>query len=212
MHRYIYTQTGIWMRILRLVRLAVATCMLLVGLSANATFTLTLVQDGADVLMDGSGSLDLTGSSVVSSNGNCGIPGVFFPAQLCTGAGNSVVRGTNALVVPYSAPSANASTNITSGGKFFVIGRDIFLPVTSGISFTNQSRFTSTTLAALGVTAGTVRTYSLVSGDTLVVKVAAAPAPTGVASIPTLSEYGQMALASLMAMVGFMAVKRKRQG
>ncbi len=62
----------------------------------------------------------------------------------------------------------------------------------------------------MGLTGGTVKTLALPSGDTIVIRVGPAPV-AAVTSIPTLSEYGQMALASLMAMVGFVAVKRKRQ-
>ncbi|WP_255357295.1 IPTL-CTERM sorting domain-containing protein [Xylophilus sp. Leaf220] len=82
----------------------------------------------------------------------------------------------------------------------------------SGAALTNQSRFAAATLASLGLTAGFTRNLSLPSGDTITVRVlAVAPAPAVTAtSIPTLGEYGLMALASLMAMFGFRHLRRRQ--
>ncbi len=183
----------------------------LLGFSANAfaTYTITLVQDGADVIMSGSGSLDLTGSNVTAGGSSCIPSGSFGSGVLCTGVGATAFSAANALATPYSAPgSTSPTTNATSGSAFIVIGRDLAVPVPSGTSFTNLARFSGTNLAAFGLTLGTVRTYPLVSGDTLIIRAGAVPAAA--TPVPTSSQYALLALASLVAGVGIAATRRRR--
>ncbi|WP_082448713.1 IPTL-CTERM sorting domain-containing protein [Xylophilus sp. Leaf220] len=204
------------MQIIKLARVAVAAATLLIGSSAFATYTVNIAQVGPDVVMTGSGSLDTTGAvfNVIPEIGCFGNNGGIRGDLLCTGTGRAdrQFRG----LAPALRGFGNGIANTSTGSPIFVEGNDLYLngPYVSGASLSSSSTFVGQTLAGVGLTIGFTRTLALPSGDTIVIRVVAPPvAPAAaVTSIPTLSEYGLMALASLIAMVGFVAMKRKRQG
>lgn len=183
--------------------------------AAQAAYTVTIVPDGADVVVGGAGTLNTTGLVLANQANGCG-NGFIGPTIVCFGAGQTGLFVANALSTPLAGLTNGPSTQASSGtgGYVIIFNRDLYLPAgyVSGAPLTSQSRYSGRTLAQLGLTAGTTFNATLPSGDTVGVRVLAAlSAPTAsVASIPTLSEYGLMAMASLMAMLGIAAIKRRR--
>ncbi|MFN3437108.1 MAG: IPTL-CTERM sorting domain-containing protein [Acidovorax sp.] len=84
----------------------------------------------------------------------------------------------------------------------------------SGTPISNSSTFSGRTIAGLGLTNGATRTFTLPSGDTIVLNVGPPipPVATATAPIPTLSDYALVGLILLMAMIGIAAVRRGRTG
>lgn len=182
---------------------------------AHATYTITIGQRGADVMMLGSGSLDTTGLAIGPENAYCDDGGYLRDDLVCMG-GLSDVSAHGAFTPPLSGLNGGASFSgsVATGPVFVVLDDTLFFPSTyvSGAPISNSVTFSGQTLASMGLTLGTVRTLSLPSGDKLVIQVAALPppAPPTVSAIPTLGKYLLMALTSLLAMSGLFVLERKR--
>lgn len=184
----------------------------LLALPAQAVFTINVTQSGSDVVMSGSGSLNTTGLTPLSTGGSCVVLGLIAPSigQVCIGS-----TGTYdyyALTGPGSFGTGGITLGSSaSGPELLISSAEIGIPsgYTSGAPITNSVTFTGQTLSSLGVTPGSSYTWTLPapSNDTVVLNVTAPQANP----VPTLGEYGMLALASLLAMSGI-AYARKRQG
>ena len=189
-----------------------ASFLLAVAANAHAVYTITLVQTGGNVVATGNGSLNTTGltltGTVTTSGSGYGATG---PISLGTGTSPAGLIALGALTPALSGLTSGAITfaDSSTGAPVFLSGSTLYLPAgyVSGSPLVNSSTFNAGTFASLGLTPGT-RTLNL-PNDTIVINVGAVatPAPT---PIPTLGEYGVMALASLVAMAGLWATRRRR--
>ncbi len=183
--------------------------------AANATFTINITQNGPNVVMTGSGSIDTTGSASAAVVGLCGTnTGSVGPTNVCVGSGGTGATYAASLVPPLSGFTTGAATSATSatGTPVFVATDTLGLPAgyVSGSAISSTSTFAGRTLASLGLTPGATRTLTLASGDTI--QIVVGPVPANPASIPTLSEYALLVLASLVGMLGISAARRKSGG
>ena len=187
--------------------------------AANATFTINIVQSGPDVVMTGSGSIDTTGFPGSLGLSSCGIlTGAVSSTSICVGSGSAADTYSNVLTPPVSAVTTGLISQATTatGPAVYLFNAVLGLPgaYVSGTPISNSSTFSGRTIAGLGLTNGATRTFTLPSGDTIVLNVGAPipPVATATASIPTLSEYALVGLTLLMAMIGIAAVRRGRTG
>lgn len=183
--------------------------------NAHAAYTLNFVQSGPDIVVTGSGSLDITGTALTATPANCvGGVGLASINTVCIGGGSTGLYIAVAFAAVTGITSGAFTTaNSATGPAVFVTGTALYLPTgyVSGTSISNSSTFTGQTYASMGLTVGATISRALPSGDTLVIKVGPI-APPQAQSIPTLGEYALLALASLMAMTGLTITKRRRAG
>jgi PEP-CTERM motif len=191
---------------------AVALAVLSVS-TAQAEFIVNIVQDGANVVATGGGSLDLAdltadgGSNSLSARvqADMGIVALGFSASLegysgFTGPGSfGTGRNINA-----SGETGDRVTIQGTDGNFFS-DNVLYVPngYTSGGLLSDTATFDNTTIANLGLTPGTY-TWTWGSGtdaDSFVVQVAAVPEPSTWAMV-ILGFFG----------LGFMAYRRKQNG
>lgn len=175
--------------------------------AAQATYTVNIVQNGANVVMTGSGSIDTTGMTLSVTNSSCA-NGLITPTALCIGTAPAGLIGTGiASSVTGLTSGAGTSADAATGSPVYAVGNTLYLPAgyVSLSPISSSSTFNGKTLATLGLTAGTTKTITLTSGDTIVVTTGTV-AP---ATVPTLSEYAMAVLAAAMAMLGLVAMRRK---
>ncbi len=182
---------------------------------AQAVYTINIDQVGPDVVMSGSGSIDTSSFSSVGPIGPCFLgDGLIYTDTLCIGSDTNGDWYPGALLPGISLPTAVATGGSSSSGpNVFLMDTNLYLPenYVSASPIVNQTTFAGTTLAAMGLTVGT-QTLFVPSGDEIVINIGLAPpvTPPSPTSIPTLSEYGRLAMASILAMLGIAAVRRKR--
>lgn len=167
------------------------------GLSAppaQAAYTVTLMQQGSNVVATGSGAIDLTGLSFDLGSAVTALidPGI---ANISTG---STSEDPIDLYTGFTGPTNFGSGNLrfpNSGGgdKVMIVNSSIIYgePVLgvpsgymSGTSLSDTSTYDNKTFSSLGVTPGTyVWTWGSVGDDsfTLDIEAAAAPEPASVA-------------------------------
>ncbi len=196
-------------------RVLVGLAFLAAANAAQAIYTIDIDQNGADVVMTGSGKINTSSMAVLTTVGQCATGTGFIASNiLCLGIETTADQYSNVLTPSLAGFSTAAQAGTTSSGPaIYIQGADLFLPVgyVSEAPISNSMTFAGKTLAGVGLTVGT-RTLFLPSGDEIVINVGQAPpvVPAKPASIPTLSEYGLMATASIMAMLGIAAMRRKR--
>lgn len=186
--------------------------------AAHAVYTIDILEVGPDVVMSGSGSIDTTGMPSAPGNTSCGIfKGYFTPLNICIGDGIPGTEHNGVISPPLSGLTSGTGSfaSIATGLPLIVSADSLYMPsgYASGTSLSNQSTYPGLTLALLGFTDGATQTLNLSSGDTIVIRIGSAVPPAASASpasIPTLSEYALMALASAVAMLGIAAARRKR--
>jgi hypothetical protein len=187
----------------------VAFALLATSVTAHAVYTINIVETGANVVMTGSGSLNTTGLTFAATAAGCTD---IRPDSLCIGSGFSDQVAQNALTPALTgfATAGQFNDDARTGDSVFIFSRDLFVPSTyvSGSPLSSSSTFNGRTFASMGLTLGT-RTLTLPNNDTIVINITNVP-PTITTPVPTLGQYGIMALASLMAMVG-MWMSRRRQ-
>lgn len=183
---------------------------------SHALYTISIDQVGPDVVMSGTGSIDTSSAVSLGGIGPC-LPnhGYIGPNALCIGTDIDGDWYPGALTPGISLPTAVATAGSSSSGpNVFLLGTEMYLPPTyvSGAPLVNRTTFAGTTLAALGLTVGT-QTLFVPSGDEIVINIGLAPpaAPATPASIPTLGEYALLGMSSLLAMLGFAAMRRKQR-
>lgn len=185
--------------------------LLAIASNAHAVYTVNILETGGNVVATGSGSLNTTGLTLSIGNVACSPHGLVSNTFLCTGPQPAGLYAIGALTPLLSGLTSGPSTvaNTSTGTPVYLGGSNLLLPAgyVSGSALANSSTFNGRTFASMGLTPGT-RTLNL-PNDTIVINVgavaAAAPTP-----VPTLGEYGVMALASLVAMSGIWATRRRR--
>lgn len=184
---------------------------------SQAIYTININQVGPDVVMSGTGSIDINPALSSGSLGPCllGGDGFIYTDALCIGTDIDGDLYSGVLMPGISLPSAVPTAGSSSSGpNVFLRGTDLYLPPTyaSGSPLVNQSTYAGTTLAALGLTVGT-QTLFVPSGDEIVINIglASPPAPATPASIPTLGEYALLGMSSLLAMLGIAAVRLRQR-
>lgn len=129
--------------------------------SAQAAYTVTLLQQGPDVLATGSGSINLTGLFFVGSgtgdkagvSGGLGIivvgPVPFQPADGYAGYAGPVAFGSLGLLTASSGSGNRVGIDQDSG--------ELFVPASyvSGSTLSSSATWDNKTFASLGVTPGT---------------------------------------------------------
>lgn len=197
---------------------AVFALLLSVG-AAHAVYTVNFNQIGSDVVMTGNGSFDLSGMTTTPGfTIQCPYTGYLSSTVVCIGTDlGPLAVYQNVISPPLTSLKTGASVSGTAaaGPNVVLFDSSLVLPsaYASGTVISSSARFAATTLVSLGLPVATSRTYTLTSGDTIVVNIGTlAPAiPATPASIPSLNEYALMALASVMAMLGMVAARRRRR-
>ena len=182
--------------------------------AARAAITIYVYQSGPDVIASYSGSLNL-GGLVNQGAGGCagGTAAVQAVAgTLCVGTGNAVTRYSGFTSGAFTLGGGGAFlANSTTGSRINVASNAVLdLPngYVGGTTITGSSTWTGQTLVGLGLTAGDrVLTWA---SDSVTLSIGTAPPAPSAASVPTLSEYALMALASLVAMFGIWQSKKRR--
>lgn len=191
-------------------RYLVGSVLLATSAMAHAVYTITIVETGGNVVMTGTGSLNTTGLTFSVTSAGCTD---IRPDSLCIGSGFSDRVALNALTPALSgfATAGQFQDDARTGDAVFIFSNALFVPpgYVSGSPLSSSSTFNGRTFASMGLTLGT-RTLTLPNNDTIVINITNVP-PTIATPVPTLGQYGIMALASLMAMVG-MWMGRRRQG
>jgi IPTL-CTERM motif len=183
--------------------------------AAEATYTITMTQSGADVVASGSGTLNLT--SLVG-----GVPGN-AAAYVQANTGSIYVGPTSLTAVRSFTGGVTGPANFGSGaflvansGSGNIAGIDagavaVPNPYASGSSISGTATWTGQTFAGLGLTPGTY-TWTWGSGanaDSLVLQIGP-PAASAVQPVPALSGWGVIALGCLIAVFGLAWTRRQR--
>lgn len=204
----------------RIVGLALGVAAAACSLGAQAAYTITMQQVGPDVVATGSGSFSLAGltptlvgvggGAVIPSNGLAGVgpvaplPGVQMYAAPMSGPASF---GIGAASIANSGTGAGVGINRAVSAFGVPIGYVANTPLG-----TSTATWTGQTLASLGITPGTyVWTWGAgPTADSFTLIVNAAPAPAAATSVPTLSEWGTISLAAMLALMGFATVRRRK--
>jgi hypothetical protein len=172
------------------VSLGAAALALAVGFAApaEAHFVFTMQQVGGDVVVNGSGSINTTGQTLVS-NGRSPIlradVGFLLGGPL---PGPNLYNHFPTLSGPFNFGTGGFFSPTTSSGDVAGIlfsGQEIIVPQNymSGHSLSETMTFAAETLAGLGVTPGTY-TYTWGTGtnaDSLILEIGAVPEPASLA-------------------------------
>jgi hypothetical protein len=148
---------------------------------AEAGVIIDIFQSGSNVVATGSGSLDLTGMTHVTTR--MVQPSFIFPSAAAILVGSS--GGDIDVYTPLSGPASFGSGGLTSpassgSGDLFGINRStgqLAVPrgYVFGTSLSGSETFDNTTLSGLGLTAGTY--LFRLPGDTLTVRIGSVAVP-----------------------------------
>ncbi len=166
---------------------------------AHAAFIVNIVESGGNVVVSGTGSLDITG--LAAQCNPCGnIINSLYPSIALVTMGNPSGLGSvyNTVITgPVFGLGAETDTPIGTGSDVGIAAKlgQLYVPASyvSGSLVTSTSTYNSTTLAALGAVNGTY-TYTWGSGvhaDSLVINVAT---PESSSAPLTLAGLGGIAL------------------
>jgi hypothetical protein len=172
--------------------------------TARAEFIVTIVQDGADVVVSGSGTIDTTDLTplavVIAASG-------MIPSSKFIMVGppvNAVLQDyyTSGRLVPFGSGGRTSPSSSGSGSTVGFEVSEIFVPdgYASGFPLADTSIYDNATFASLGLTAGTY-TASWGSGadaDSFVLEI-------GVIVNPAPEPSGAMLLALPLAALGLLA-------
>jgi hypothetical protein len=161
---------------------AAATLVALAPLAAQASVVFNIQQVGADVVITGSGSYNLTAATLLGVGSQDGYVGAVY--------GSLAVGGPHGYVDAYSL-TANAGTTFGSGGYFKgtsdlgdVFGLDatsyggfitVYTGYLSGTPLSGSTTFANRTFESLGLNVGSY-TYAI-ANDTLTVTVTVSSVP-----------------------------------
>ncbi len=166
--------------------------------SASAPMTVTIYESGSNVVMSASGTVDLSGLTLVTSgggpNGGGGL-GIGTATFICGSNGTYFDTYSGFTSTPTNFGSGSGLGSSSSSGQVFGIivdGTPPYLLVvptgyTSGVNISSTQTFNNTSLSTLGLTNGTY-TYTW-SGGSIDVVVGGTPGPTGTPA-PTSSGAG----------------------
>lgn len=142
---------------------------------ARAALTIDIQQFGGDVVASASGSLDLSGLSLVTSSGSTSIA-LVYPSAGTIAVGTP---GSSTVYTGFSTIGSLGSGSFTAANSYTGTLTEadkadgyIFLPhnYSSGTQLNGTATWTSTTLSTLGLTTGSSLVYSW-SGDSITVNV-----------------------------------------
>jgi hypothetical protein len=148
--------------------LAAPAALLLIQVQAKAFLTYNIFESGGNVVVQTSGSLDLTGATIGSSLAECGVDGAMISAAglVCTGTNTSVagyaITGPSVFNGTVSALTASSVSGIYtqiygSGNSFYIDPA-----YTSATPIVSSATFNGETLASLGfTTTGLIGTWTL---------------------------------------------------
>jgi hypothetical protein len=175
---------------------------------AKAVLTYNIFESGRDVVVQTSGTLDLTTASSIAS-GNCGSQGVIYSleALICTGPNNVslTIYGITGPAFFNGTVSAFGALNV-SGTPTIIKGFDSTFGIdpayASSTPIVSSSTFDGTTLAGLGfTTTGLIGTWTLNGTSESIQVILGAPA----AAVP-----GPLPLFGAAAAFGWSRRLRKR--
>jgi hypothetical protein len=128
---------------------------------AQAAYTVTLEQDGLNVVADGSGTLDVTDLSFLTSQ-SFGAQILPTLGEIFTGPASSTPNDQYHGVITGPASFGSGSGSLATSGAGDLVGigglvSDLLVPAdyTSGTSLSDMSTYDNATFASLGVTPGT---------------------------------------------------------
>lgn len=162
--------------------LAAPVALLLNPGRAEAVLTYNIFQSGANVVVQATGSLNLTGPIVDTDQ--CGSAGFLQSsfANICTGPIGNIdlyaITGPSSFPGTANLPSASSVSGISTilFGKLGFAG--VATGYVSGNSIFSSATFNGQTLAGLGLTTpGLLGTWSLVGGSDSIQVILGAPAP-----------------------------------
>ena len=156
--------------------------------SASAPMTVTIYESSSNVVMSASGTVDLTGLTLVDSNfgpiggGGLGINSATF---ICGNNGSYASTYSGFTSVPSNFGSGSSANPSSASGNYFGVIMNgqppyfLLVPTgyTSGTNISSTLTFTGQTLSSLGLTNGTY-TYTWSGGSIDVVVGGPAPTPT----------------------------------
>lgn len=190
--------------------LAAPAALLLVQGQAKAVLTYNIFESAGAVIVQTSGSLDLTGATLLGINASCGVDGAILSSDaiICTGSDIGdipayVISGPTSFVGTASLfPASTVSginTGFTGAGSIFVIDPTYNF----SDSIVSSATFNGTTLASLGfTTSGLIGTWSFTgTSETIQVVLGNPPA----AAVP-----GPLPLLGIGAAFGWSRRLRKR--
>lgn len=204
----------------KIVSSALGVATLACSFAAQAAYTITMQQVGPDVVATGSGSFSLAGltptlvglggGAVIPPNGLVGVgpvaplPGVQMYAAAMSGPASF---GTGVASFADSGTGAGVGMNRAVSAFGVPIGYVANTPLG-----TSTATWTGQTFASLGITPGTyVWTWGAgPTADSFTLIVNATPAPAAATSVPTLSEWGTISLAGMLALLGITTVRRRK--
>jgi len=165
--------------------------------SASAPMTVTIYESGSNVVMSASGTVNLSGLTLVNSNfgpiGGGGL-GINTATFIC-GSGSYASTYSGFTTTPSNFGTGSGAAPSSASGNYFGVIIDqnppylLVLPTgyTSGANISSTQTFNNTSLSTLGLTNGTY-TYTW-SGGSIDVVVGGTPGPTGTPA-PTSSGAG----------------------
>lgn len=181
----------------------------------HAAYTITLTQVGPDVVATGNGSINLTALTQTSVN----VAQTTY-IQPTTGVVLVGPPGTNVDAYDGMTGPANfgagglTNPTTTSGNKTgWGLGFRLVVPTgyVSGAPLTGGATWNGTTIATLGATPGTyVWTWGVgPTADSLTLQIGPPPVVPATASVPTLSEWAMVLLATMLAGVAVLQIRRR---
>lgn len=183
--------------------------------AAQAVYTINIREVGPDVVMSGTGSINLTGMTSSATPPCSSQPAAIVPNGLCIGDSSAVLfdfysGALGSTVAGLTAVSTLADS--ASGAPVMLALSSLYLPTNyvSNTPMSGSATFNGKTLVSMGLTAGATRTFTLPSTDRVVINVGAVAGPAAPASIPTLSEWGVIILSAALALFGLARVRSRR--
>jgi hypothetical protein len=188
--------------------LAAPAAVLLTQGQAKAVLTYNIFESGGNVVIQASGSLNLTGAAPAST-GSCGISGGIGSSFLCTGPDPGANIPAFRISGPASVGSVFFSANSVSGiyTSFFTGPKQLIIDsaYVSNAPIVSSATFNGKTLASMGfTTTGLIGTWTLDGTSESIQVILGAPSPSG-AAVP-----GPLPLLGAGAAFGWSRRLRKR--
>lgn len=161
---------------------------------ANAAYIVDFIQDGTGVTATGSGSINLAGLNVINSNSSPRQPGLraYFGYMETGAAGSSAaVYGGTGFGGGFNTVPGDTGYLPASSGTGGDVGIDnsygyLIVPVAyqSGASLSDTATYLGATYGSLGLTTGSITTYTLPNSDTFTVEAGIPPVTPPANAVP----------------------------